>query len=302
MSVPGVSMESVEQPDNQIDPAEAAGVAGATEEHDDDALVPTVQVGAQQMVPVSELIKHRKEARAFKKQLADLQPRLERADLIGSQLAEVQPFIEQLRNLTPAQRDAVLSGKVPTPQGVAQPADDVEARELAEDLGLIAQDGSLDIRRARARLDKDNVRFERMLQQAVAPVKAQTHQQQAVAMRAQAKSVKDAAGVPLATPESIDEAYGMLPPELASQSNVAMVVLGVAGLIDRMKGRKVKADAADTFSAPIFSENTGGRRSAPALTSEERATASRLGLTDKDLQNAGSALSQSSGRRGISME
>lgn len=300
MSIPGVSMEDAADPlpddSAQGDPVE--------QDDDDDTLVPTVQVGTAQMVPVGELIKNRKEARTAKRELAEMRTRVERAELVGNQLAEVQPLIEALQRMTPAQRDALATGRMPTPAGVQHDADDVEARETAEDLGLIAADGSLDITRARKIIAKNEARVQAQVQHALGPVKQQTAQQQASVLREQAKGIKDAQGVPLATPESITEAYGMLPAELASQPNVAMVAIGVGMLIDRMKGRTVSAaSAGGRFADPIYSEPTGGRRTvAPALTAEEKQTATRLGLSDKELQSAGTALSHSGGRRGISME
>lgn len=307
MSIPGVNMEDPEQP-QQDDPALAAAddpeQPAADEPEDDDTLLPTVTVGQQQMVPVAELIKHRKEARGLKRQLAELQPRVANAERVSGQLAQVQPLIEQLQRMTPEQREAVMTGKLPSPEGTRHDAQDDEARELAEDLGLIAADGSLDIARARKRLDKDNVRVQRMLEQATAPMRLNTAQTQASAIRQQAKTLVLKDGTPMATAESIDEAYDMLPPELASQKNVAMVAIGTAMLIDKMKGRTPRAagHSDPRYADPIVSENVGRRSTAPALTAEERATATKLGLTEKQLQSAATALSTSNGRRGINLE
>lgn len=294
MSIPGVSMEDP-QPVQDGDPAVTP------DGHDDaDGLVETVKVGEQQMAPVSEVIKYRKQAKSLQKQLDTLQPQLEQARQIGQRLQEVQPLLEQVQRMTPQQRQAFAAGQVPSPAGTPHNTEDVEARDLAEDLGLIAQDGSLDIARARKRLDKDNARFERMLEERVAPMRQTTAQQAAQSLRTQARTVVDANGIPLATPESIDEAYAMLPPELASQPNVAMVALGVAGLIDRFRGRQPKAPA-QTYGDPIFSEPAAGRRAGPSITADDKALAAKVGVTDKDLTSAVSAFQQSGGR-GVRME
>lgn len=304
MSIPGVPMEGDEPQDPVQDPAPAEGVEA--EHDDDDGLIETVTVGNQKMVPVGEMIRYRKESKATKREVAELKARAERAEAVGQQLNDVMPLIEKLRDMTPAQREALATGRMPSLPGERHDAEDVEAKELAEDLGLIAADGSLDIARARKRLDKDNERYQRMLQEAVAPVRQHTAQQQARILSTQAKAIKDDQGVPMASAASIDEAYAMLPPELASQPNVAMVAIGTAMLIDKMKGRRPAGPAAEPnergYQAPIYSESPGGRRGVPALTAEERASASKLGLTEKDLQSATAALSGAAGRRGIAME
>jgi hypothetical protein len=287
---------NVEQPpaDVELDPN-----APPAEEHDDDGLIETVKVGEQRMVPVSELIRVRKESKTFRKELETLRPQIERANAVSAQLEQLQPVLETIQRMTPQQREALATGKLPSPAGTPQPSDDVEARELAEDLGLIAQDGSLDIARARKRLDKDNTRFQRMLQEAVAPVRQSAAHQQAAALKAQAFDIKDATGMPMATRESINEAYSMLPPELAAQPNVAMVAIGTAMLIDRMRGRTVKAPEPD-YGAPLYSEPVAGRRG-QGLSAEDKAIAGKVGLSEKDLTDTIGKL-QNSGGRGVRLE
>jgi hypothetical protein len=267
-------------------------------EHDDDDLVETVKVGEQQMAPVSEVIKYRKQAKALQKQLTELQPQIESARQVGQRLQEVQPILERLQNMTPQQREALASGRLPSPEGTSHAAEDIEAREVAEDYGLIAQDGSLDISRARKIIDKNNQRIQRGVEQAVGPMRQSSAQQQATSIRQQALGVTDSNGVPLATPESIHEAYAMLPAELAAQPNVAAVAIGTAMLIDRMKGRTVRAPQPD-YGAPLYSEPAAGRRSGPSLTAEDRAMAAKVGLSDKDLTAAVTALQ---GGRAVRME
>jgi hypothetical protein len=283
MSIPGTSMET-DPPVHDGDP----NVAPAAEHDDDEGLVQTVKVGDQQMAPVSEVIRYRKEARAAKKELDALKPQIEQARQIGQRLQDVQPILDRLQSMTPQQREALSSGRIASPEGTHQAADDVEAREIAEDYGLISQDGSLDIARARKILNKNKEAIRQGVEQAVGPIRQNTAQQQAASLRQQAVGVTDANGVPLASQESIKEAYDMLPAELAAQPNVAMVALGTAMLIDRMRGRTVKAS--QTYADPIYSEPAAGRRGGSSITADDRAMAAKVGLTDKDLTAAVTAL------------
>lgn len=296
MTIPGTNVEDP-QPVHDGDPA----VGGAADDaHDDDeGLVQTVKVGETQMAPVSEVIRFRKEAREAKRELEKLKPQLEQANVVSQQLQQLQPMLETIQRMTPQQRELLASGKLPSPAGTTQPADDVEAREMAEDLGLIATDGSLDIARARKRLDKDNTRFQRMLQETVAPLRQTTAQQQAATLQREAEQITDASGMPLATPESVREAYKMLPAELAAQPNVAMVAIGTAMLIDRMRGRQVRAPER-SYGAPLYSEPAAGRRSSgPSISAEDKAMAAKVGITEKDLNAAVTALGSG---RGVALE
>lgn len=300
MSIPGTSMEEHEQPADDA-AAAAAAAAAAHDDDPDDALVPTVQVGAQQMVPVGELIKQRKEAKRLGREMAELRPRVERAEAVGRQLEEAAPLIEQLRNMTPEARQALATGKLPSPVGTAQPEQDREAQQWAEMNGFIDAQGGLDVQRARNNLDWLDQRHARNTQAIIGPVRQSAAAQAVQNLRQQAKGITDSAGVPMASSESIDEAYAMLPPELASQPQVAHVVIGTAMLIDKMKGRTPRAAApASSYADPVYMEGGGTRRQLQALSAEEKKRAERIGLTEKDLQSAGSALN--AGGRGIRME
>jgi hypothetical protein len=292
MNIPGTNVENPPA-GQELDPN-----APQPEGQDDDAdLIETATVGGQRMVPVAELIRVRKESKAAKRELDSLRPQIERANQVSAQLEQLQPVLEQFQRMTPQQREALASGRLESPSGTPHNAEDVEARELASDYGLISQDGSLDIARARKILDRNAEKVAQEVQRHVAPLRQSSAQQQAAVIRQQAMGITDKNGEVLATPESIQEAYAMLPAELAAQPNVAAVALGTAMLIDRMKGRVVKP--AQQYSAPMYSEPSG-RRSGSSITAEDRAIAAKVGLTDKDLTAAASAISQSG--RGVRME
>jgi hypothetical protein len=292
MSIPGTSMED-QSPVHDLDPN-----APPADPPDDEGIIESVKVGDQQMAPIAEVIRYRKEARAAKRENEAMRSQLENARVIGERLQQAQPLLERLQQMTPQQREALSSGRMASPAGTPQAEDDVEARELAEDYGLISHDGSLDVARARKILSKNEERIRRGVESLVAPIRQNSAQQQASSLRQQAEAVTDNAGMPLATRESIREAYDMLPPELAAQPNVAMVALGTAMLIDRMRNRAPKA--VQEYADPIYSEPAAGRRQGAGITAEDRALATKVGLTDKDLTSAVNALKQ--GGRGVRME
>lgn len=290
-------MEPADQPDQ---PNDGDLPVGSVAQPDDDSdLIAQHAAGDEKQKGIlKDLLSARRTSRETKAELARIKGEYER---LTQNVQTMQPLLETIQRLTPQQREALATGRLPSPAGTEQDAGDVEAMELAQDLGLIAADGSLDIARARKRLDKDNERFARLLDQHVAPLRQTTHQQIASNIRTQAKAQVDAAGNPLASPESIDEAYSMLPPELAANPQVAMVAIGTAMLIDKMKGRTAKAPQTSIYGDPIYSEPAGGRRGAQ-VSAEDRAMAKKAGLTDADITAAAAALAQSAGRRGIDME
>lgn len=293
---------NLEDPNQVVHDADPA-LAPPVEEPDDDGLIETVTVGQQKMVPVSEMIKYRKESKTLRRELDGLKPRLENAERLGQQLADVQPMLETLRNLSPQQRDALATGKLPSQPGTRQDADDQEAIQWADMNGFVTATGDLDVARARKNLDWLDERHRRTTDAAMQPLRQSTAQQTAGVMRERAKGITDKQGQPIATGESIDEAYGMLPPELAAHPNVAMVALGTAMFIDRMRGRKVQAPTDRDYQLPIYSEPAGGGRRMPAVSAEERAAAAKVGLTEKDLQSADTLLRNAAGtRRGIALE
>lgn len=299
MSIPGESMEEPEpQPVvNDGDPT----LVPQPEPEDDDAIVETVSVGGNKMAPVSEVIKYRKQAKETARRLAELEPQIQESARLREQLQQIQPALEVLQRLTPQQREALATGKMPSPVGTPQQADDAEARQWAEMNGFIAADGSLDIARARQNLDWLDRRHEQQTEQRLAPLRQTTAQQTAQAIMHQAFGFRDAAGNLMASQESIREAYAMLPPELAANPNVAITAVGTAMVIDRMKGRTPKApEMAMPYGDPLYSEPAAGRRG-PVVTAEDRALAKRVGLTDQDLTGAVNALTTSRGR-GVRME
>lgn len=301
MSIPGVNLEDATAQAETVDPTAQAGADPAHDDQDD--VIVGTPVNGQQMAPVSEVIKYRRQAKELSRKMAEMQPQLEQAKAIGQQLQDLQPVLQTLQHLTPEQRQALAQGKLPSPAGTAHNERDGEAIQWAEMNGFIAADGSLDVQRARQNLDWLDERHSRQTQAQIAPLRQTTAQQAATGLKSQAKSMKDSAGTPLATGESIEEAYSMLPPELASQPNVAIVAIGTAMLIDKMKGRRPQAEQPDIYGSPLYSEPSGRRGTAPAIAQEDLEMARKAGLSDKTFTEISNKLAQAGpGRRGFALE
>lgn len=308
MAIPGTDLESggaapvAEEHLDGLNQAPLESEEQADAEDDDDGIVESVTVGQQRMVPVAELIKHRKAAKAANAKTAELSARLQQADQIAAQLEEVRPYVQQLRNMTPQAIEQLRTGTAPT-RVTEQPADDTEAREVAEDLGLIDAQGALDVARARRVLNRIEKNAESKAQAAIGPVRQQAAAQQVEGLKAQAKAAQDKHGNPFASQESIDLAYRIVPPELATAEGVAPILLLVAAGLDKHSGRMPKSNQPQ-YADPIYTEPAAGRRAPAALSADERAIAGKVGLSDKQFQTASDALAKASagGRRGIALE
>src|SRR3990167_925963 len=153
MSVPGTNLETDDPPVAvQVDdPTQHPPLSGhePEPEPDDDGVVEAVSVGGQKMVPLAELIKTRKEAKAAKAKLAELEPQVAQIPGIQQQIDTLRPYADAIRqnpNLIKLAQQATR----PSGQDTVQPDDDQEARDTAEDLGLYhPQTGELDVARAR---------------------------------------------------------------------------------------------------------------------------------------------------------
>jgi hypothetical protein len=257
---------------------------------DDDTLVTTTKVGDKEMVPLSTLIETRRQAKEAKRQVAELTRQVEGFKPAAEALQNAAPILSKLQGMNEQQVsalvDSVKSGTAPS-RAQDQAVEDTEARELAEDLGLVDAGGSLDVARGRRMLDKIDARATRLAQKIVAPYAQSSAQQTAYGLRERMKQQADPnTGVPFATAESIDEAYAMLPAELAANGQTAAVILGTAMVIDRSKGRVPKAPERYDYSEPLMTEAAGGRRGPAPLSAEMQSTLTKLGLTEKEFNAA----------------
>src|SRR5690242_10582998 len=107
MSVPGTNLENLPDEPEPIQAEDPTGQPPAVAEDDEDeGIVQSVKVGEQQMVPVGDLIRYRKEARTLRRQLAEAAPVIQRAQQVERKLQEVEPYVQAIRN-NPGLIDAV---------------------------------------------------------------------------------------------------------------------------------------------------------------------------------------------------
>lgn len=290
MSVQGTNLEDLpNEPEPQELPVQEEDTTGqqqaAAEDDDEDGIVEAVRVGEQKMVPLSELIALRKERKTLREQLAQAAPAIQRAQQVDRQLQEISPYVEAIRQ-NPGLIDAVKAGTHATPAHAAQPQDDTDAKDTAEDFGFYTTDGQLDIARARRVLDRATAAAEKKLQGQIAPLRQQTADTAAREMRQRVATMRDKAGQPVASEESLNEMFGLLPSELVANPQVAFVVALAAAGMDKYAGRTPRVAqapaAAPTYREPIYTESTGRR--APAGPSEELLQmGAKVGLAAKDL-------------------
>lgn len=261
----------------------------------DDGIVESVTVGGQKMVPLSELITHRRASRDLKRQVAELAPKLQRAEQIEAQLREAEPILAAIKQ-NPKLIDIATKATHSTQAHVEQPSDDLEARDLAQDAGwYVPSTGELDVARAQRWLTKQADKARAEVDRAIAPLRQQTAQQGAAAMRAKVESMRDKEGAPLASQESLNDIWGMVPPELQADPRVAFVLTLAASGMDKYTGRRPAAPAPrQEYGEPIYTE-APGRRGGGGISSELAALGKRVGLSESDLA---SSVQRQTGRGG----
>jgi hypothetical protein len=279
MSIEGMDLEQ------QLPPAERQQDdtnQPPAHEDDDDGLIETVKVGEQKMVPVGDLIKYRKDARDAKRQLAEINQRLSRAEAVEAQLNEAAPILNAIK-ANPKLLDAVTKGTRATAEHVDQPQDDQDAKDTAEDMGFYTTDGQLDVARGRRVLDRATARAERKMEERLGPIRQQTAETSANAMRNRVDGMRTKDGAPLATKESLDQIFGMVPAELRADPRTAFVMTLAAAGMDLYSGRKPAApQQTREYNEPIYTE-PAGRRGGTGVSAELAALGKRVGLTEKDL-------------------
>jgi hypothetical protein len=126
-----------------------------------------------------------------------------------------------------------------------------------------------------------------------------TLSQKAEANLREAMAQTDQDGVPYATQESIREVAGQLPPQLLADPKVVDLVLNSAIGIDRRKHRTPKAPDEPLYLAPAG----GGRRSEPAISSEEKRLLAKYGIDEKTYKESSATLEKNvASRRGTQLE
>lgn len=279
----GVNMEAEEeQPTNQVEPGERPA------EHDDDDDAATLERVAQagtekEKALLAELIGYRKSAREAKRELATIKPQLAQMEQVKQQVEAIRPYAEMIRD-NPALIEQANRGTKPSATHTEQPVHDEEARDLAQEMGWYNTEGQLDVARGQRWLKRLDDRATRRAQAELEPLRRQTANTAAVAMRQRVESVRDSNGMPIATKEGMDEAFQLLDgaPELVADPRVAMVAAILARGFDSFKGRTPKARATQTYDEPLYTESTG-RRGA-VINEDLQRMMDKTGLTAKDIE------------------
>jgi hypothetical protein len=273
---------------NEIDP-----IAGA----DDIVVAQKGADGKSDVVPLASHLAERTKAekRGEARARESLQQEIQQAAAVKAQLEEWAPILQRI------QQDPTILTRAQQPRQAVH-EEDVEARELAEDMGFIDQSGSLDVGRARRVLNRIESRNGKQIDQRMAPLAATTAGQMAQHHRMTAKQARMKDGVtPVASEESIDQVFAMLPAELLADRNVASLMPIMAAGLDKMLGRTAKAPTTFNYGDPIFTEAAGGGRRPGILTDQDKAFAKQVGVKEEWLAEKSQQLANN-GRRGVALE
>jgi len=283
--------ETVLDPNTPVPQADATPPPG--DDDPEDGVVEAVSVAGQKMVPLAELIKLRREAKATKAQLAQLQPQIEQAQRVWQEVEEIRPYVEQIR----ANPDLVRSVQTrqSAPQTI-QPEHDQDAIDLAQDMGwYVPQTGELDVARGQRWLQKLDQRAARKAQAEIEPIRQQSVQGQAAVMRQRVAAIRDKTGAPVASEESLNQVFSMVPAELSANPQVAFVLTMAAAGFDKYSGRAPQAvqaqQPARPVADPIYTESVG-RRGAAQVSEDLLRIGSRLGLTESELKTSAARTSR----------
>ncbi len=261
-----------------------------TEEHVEGTepdIVVTEDDKGEKRVSLSALKAERKQRQELQARIRELEPVAARSADLEQKLAQVTPHVDAIlqnpRLKAEFLRMAGGEGTRTSADGTAQPMDDQEAREHAEDNGLYLADGiTPDAARARRALDRMDARAQRIVQRAVQPLASNALGNAANVNLREIIAATDDDGVPLASEQSIREYASQIPAETLAHPSVKNLILDAAIGLDRRHKRTPKAP-----DEPLFLSSSGGRRSStPAISGELREMAKRVGLTDDALKKS----------------
>ena len=262
----------------------------AVVEPHDDAAEPegVVEHQGRRMVEVSVLAAERRRVRdatersVRDKEVAPLQAKAQEADRLRQALAEVQPYIDLVR-----QRPDLWQPLKPTT--AEDQVSDEDATAEARDFELYdSRTGQPDLPRAKRiiakRRQEATAAGTAAAQAAVGPITSQTAQsasrQNFVALAMQ----RDGDNHPLVDPKELVALWTQLPVELTQHPEVGELVLDAAiGRSLRTTGRVPRAERAPTFSEPA------GGRAGPqwAMDAMAKSLAKNAGISAKDFEATG---------------
>ncbi len=266
---------------------------------DTEAAALAVDMGGNKMVPLSALIAAKKDGKAARDRVKELEPIAARVTEVGGRLDAVQPMIDALTNSPKLRAEAMrIAGGTRTTSDTVDQPDDADLTAFAEDSGWYLADGvTPDAARAGRVLSRLDARHNKQTDDRIRPLAGITLNQKAQANMTEAFNAVDQDGTPWATRESIADVAKQLPQQYLADPAVVDLVLNSAIGMDRRKGRTPKP-----LDEPLYLERQGGggaRREAP-LSQMERRHLEASGISEKDYRASTSKLEQAvSSRRGI---
>lgn len=255
------------------------------EEPDAEAAALAVDMGGNKMVPLSALIAAKKDGKAARDRVKELEPIAESATRIGTQLQSAQPIIDAVLNNPRLRAEALryANGTRTSADTTDQP-DDPDAIAMAEEMGFYQADGTTpDAARGARVLAKLDARHGKQTDERLRPLASVTLGGKAESNIRAALAATDGDGTPWATRESIEEVVKQLPRELLADPQVADLILNNAIGIDRRKGRTPKPQ-----DEPLFLERQGGgtRTREVPLTAFEQRHIQASGISEKEYRAA----------------
>lgn len=272
--------------------AEEEVIPPAEEEADEaelEASEVVTDASGNKTVSLSTMLRYKKEAKAATKRIKELEPVASRVTELEGRLNDASPVINAILTNPKLKAEAlrIANGTRTTSDAGGQPEDDPDATAYAEDMGFYLADGAtVDAARARRVLDRLDARHGRQTDAKMRPLagsflsgKAEQNVQKAIDMT-------DDNGVPIATPESIQEVVRQMGADgqhLLANPMVIELMLDRAAGIDRRNKRTPKA-----AEEPLYLESAGGGRGSRAsvIDADLKASFARLGINEKDGQAA----------------
>ena len=172
------------------------------------------------------------------------------------QVDQIAPYVDEFGQFLADKqaRTTAQAARVAPSSGVTADQDELEG--LARIQGYLDAEGKPDLARAQQYLDFLDRRTGAHVGRAVAPVAKTAAEERAARNRETARTRQYVDGQPLAAQQFIDQAFDSLPPELASDPNVANIVsviaVGLEALDARKSGRAARRE-------PAFHEGGRGR-------------------------------------------
>lgn len=250
------------------------------------ALIAEVQTNEKgdKYVGLSTHIGLRKEAKAQKREIAELRAKVAENEGLQQRVDELLPIAEAVRKDERLAADirATLEGKTrPTRVVEEKPVADAEGQAFAETNGWLTAEGEVDAARGRRALDLYAGAVEKRLKPQIDAANDAAFGMRGEQNLAALYRMETPSGELIATDESIKEILkdSQMPMRMLADPKVARTVGLMAAGLDREKGRTPKAPA-----EPMYLERASGRRGEAAQISDaDRRMAARVGVSEAQL-------------------